>query len=150
MQNNSKKVLLVFFLLAFFIGGCSTKSKYAFLDNNHKIVDTSLQQLSKRHLEYWNLYAQKRFSKTYLYEMPHQRFLHPLSWYVNFNSRYAENNTTYIQKEIIRLNPHEAIVKTKKITPFKSMMFNDKWYLIDHIWYHQMKTSILPLPFTMD
>lgn len=131
--------------------GCQLHSQSQYIKPIEKNFENPmLNKLKQRNLEYWNLFAQKKFTKTYQFEMPHQRFLHSLKWYKEFNTKYNDTNATFEQLNIQLIDKNKAVVKMRKILPSSSHIFDDKWYYVDGVWYHQMKTTILPLPFEMD
>jgi hypothetical protein len=137
------KQLFALTALLFFLSGCEPKHTYAFKDANLTLKNEKEELLSKTHLAYWEAMSKKEFEKTYMYEMPYQRFIKPLWWYKEFN---AGNNKHYqvIQKEIMYDDNHTAKVITSYIKEKTKSIFKDTWYYIDGIWYHKMKTSKLP------
>lgn len=149
MKKNAKVVLSAIVLI-FFIVGCQAFHSAHVKPIEKEYKDKALDALKQRSLKYWDLFARRKFAKAYQFEMPHQRFLHSLSWYETFNQKYADANTTFEQLDIKRIDKDRAIVKMKKISPSATYIFDDKWYLIDGIWYHQMKTTVIPLPFDVD
>ena len=130
-------------LFAFLVSGCTTHYHYALKDDNLSLQTPSLQALSKRHLQYWELRSTKDFKSSYGFELPYQRYIHSLDWYLTFNS---PNNAGFqtTQKEItISEEGTKAVIETIASFNGKISYLNDTWFLVDGTWYHQFNDNLL-------
>ena len=149
MMNNKLKLFLsvLFFLLIMM--GCAMKNSISFvkLQENNQTVLEKYQNLIQRYREYWNYFSKKDFRRAYDYELPYQRFLHPYSWYQEFN-RPNDQSYTIILLSIHPLNDFTAILNSKYVSEDNKTVsfFKDKWILVNGRWFHKMKTSKIPLP----
>jgi hypothetical protein len=137
------KIYLPLLVLVLFFVGCEEPRSYAFKDENRTYSSKKLQELSERHLEFWEAFSKKDFNTTYRYELPYLQFIKSLKWYNTFN---LANNKHYsiIQKDIKVKRDDFALIKTQYKLKENSYIFNDPWYLVDGIWYHEFSTSKLP------
>ncbi|WP_199201740.1 MULTISPECIES: hypothetical protein [unclassified Nitratiruptor] len=128
-----------------FLSGCAHKVTLAQISPKFQSKSSKERQLVQRYKEYWDYFAKKQFEKAYYYELPHQRFLHSLKWYKEFNEPNDQNYTT-ILRSINFPNNYTANIHSTYISQDKKTSFNftDKWYLIGGEWYHLMKTTKLP------
>lgn len=150
MRKNFFYGLIFLFLASFFVG-CAHKSSLVKINPHFQEKSEKVLQLEQRYQEYWDYFSKKEFDKAYSYELPHQRFLHPLQWYKTFNQSNDQNYTTILDS-IKLLNGDSANVKSRYISSDKktSFEFEDKWYFIHGKWYHVMKTSRLPIANPLD
>ncbi len=141
MKYSYSFLVILFILIS---SGCEKKYIYTSKTNDMVIKDKKSEALSERAMDYWESFSAKDFNSTYQYELPFQQYLKSKLWYVRFN---AGNTKGYFleQKEIEYIDENRAIIKIK-FSKNKSggHMISDRWYLIDGVWYHKMKTSILP------
>lgn len=136
------KLFLLIVSIIFLIG-CEKSRKYALIDANITFSSKSIENLSKRHLDYWEAMSKRDFNTTFSYELPYLQFIKSKKWYANFNQ---SNNYHYsiIQKNIILKTPHIASIKTFYELNDNTYTFEDHWYLVNDSWYHKFKTSKLP------
>jgi len=139
-----KSMLLLAILFAFL--GCSSSYTYVSKLPSAETKKPILQQLSDRHLKFWELFSEKRFDDTYTIELPHLQFQKSLEWYHDF---YSTNNKGYTvsQVAIKEVDDNRAIVITRSQTKGGLITeFEDRWVLVDQKWYHYFEFSKLPSP----
>jgi hypothetical protein len=140
----------LFFLAAFFsillIAGCSMHTEYRFVSSSPtlELSDSSLKELSVRHKEYWELRANKESEKSYLYELPYLRFLHPYQKYETFTAS-SRKKFKVVQFSITKTDADRAIVKHELILDQQTRaQIDDYWVLVSGKWYHYFEFSKLP------
>ena len=143
--------LIIFLVIMMWSIGCSQKTTFVKIDPKYQVKSSHLKQLERRYKEYWNSFSQKRFKKSYYYELPHQRFIYSLQWYQDFN-KPNDQNYTIILKSIKLKNDYEAHIKSQYVSSDNktSSNFIDKWYFVNGKWYHLMKTSRFDLAKTLE
>lgn len=134
---------IALFFLLFTFSGCEPKYQFASLDENLSFKSSEERSLSKRHLAYWELMSQKKFTETYDFELPYQRYIYGEEWYHKF---FEGNNKEYkiIFKALEWLDEHSAVVHTEYIRQKNRHTFKDKWFYVNGKWYHMFPTSKLP------
>lgn len=98
--------------------------------------------LKNRFISYWSFRANKEFYKTYKFELPYLKYIHPKEEYEDFfadaprikrisiKNISCKNNICYIGMVL-------SIYKNK-------VYYKDKWIKVDNVWYHRFKDSALP------
>jgi len=126
--------------------GCSAHYMYALKDPSVSIYDANTKALSQRHMEFWELFAQKHLDKTYDMELPHLRFEKSLEWYREFNAG-NEKNYTITQLSFETVDKNRMIVRSRfQNKEGTSYVFPDYWVLVEGKWYHFFEFSKLPSP----
>jgi hypothetical protein len=135
--------LILISLVLSLILGCEKKYDYALKDINLTLKGKLQEQLSTRHLDYWEYRSKKEFKKSYMYEIPYQRYLKPLKWYKAFLDDNREHYT--MTQKLITINDN---VRAQVTTTFQyedhSYTFKDPWFLVNKTWYHKFRSSNLP------
>jgi hypothetical protein len=139
-----KMVTLIGLLLSITLfSGCEKKYKFVSRDTNLTLTTEKEKELSRRYMDYWEVYSQKNFDESYKFELPYQNFIKGKEWYDNF---FSTNNKNYkvIQKSIEFKDPDSAVIETQYIRKKNTHVFYDCWYYVNGTWYHKYKTSKLP------
>lgn len=141
-------LLLIFVGAAFLFLGCSdrlSKSKYVSVDENVSLETESLRALRNRFVEYWDARSLHEFDKTYMYEMPYQRFLKPFDVYSGeLSVTFNEYNTVL---KAIRFENEEkdtATVFREYIKDDVVLHQKTVWYLVNGTWYRKYAFSLFP------
>lgn len=145
IETTTKTVLII--CTAFLMTGCfNTFNNIKYVKIENKEIEKKYQTLTQRFIRYWDLFSKKEFDKAYYYELPHQRFIHTLKWYKNFNQPNEKGYTISLVK-ITPVNRYQVKIKSRYTSSDKkdSFTFDDEWFKIDNMWFHVMKTSRLPV-----
>jgi hypothetical protein len=98
--------------------------------------------LKNKFIQYWSLRAEKKFDKTYKFEMPYLRYLYSKDWYEDFFSTAPKIRKISIKKidcknNICRIG---IVLYTKR----NYIYIFDKWIKVDNVWYHRFNDRLLP------
>jgi len=112
------------------------------------VVPSSLklpQGLKERFVSYWEKRGEKKFSKTYSYEIPYLQYLHSRDWYQNFFIDAPQFKVIAIHK-LYECGTKSCILGIKLYRKKSSdpIYLHDKWIKIDGVWYHKYRDSYLP------
>lgn len=98
--------------------------------------------LKNRFVNYWNYRAHKEFYKTYKFELPYLKYIHPKEEYEDFF-----NDAPRIKKVMVKhLECKDNICYVGMVLKIgrEYVYYKDKWIKVDNIWYHRFKDSALP------
>ncbi len=130
-----KRLTLVLLLLA-------SSLFAAEFDFKTDIIDASLKSSFKT---YWNYRADKKFYKTYSYELPYLDYLHSQDWYEDFFAKSMRLKKIVIKKVQCKDEKCKiAFVFYTKSMPKDGHYFTDEWVNLDNKWYHSYNDNPLP------
>ena len=110
--------------------------------NTKEITNSSLQKSFKA---YWGARADKKFYKTYAFEVPYLNYLHTQDWYEDYFAKSMRMKKITIKKvvckdEICMIH----FVFNPKSKPKDEHYLIDNWLQLDGKWYHSYNDNPLP------
>jgi len=133
-------ILIVF--IAIIMVGCSLHRPKPFTYQEKK------ELLSKRFVGYWEARTKGDYKKSWLYELPFQRYLKSYKWYKEMAPGYKGVQVKL--NKILSMTQNEAIIERKILYSKKNWVLKkDKWFYIKDNWYHKFYQSVFP-PETQD
>jgi len=151
MKINS---IIIYIITIILFLGCSAKNKH--LKSKHlKITDVYVKQyifkndnlqqkLIQRFKEYWHYRQKGDYNKSYMFELPYQRYLMPFPKYKALAAGSYVGKKTVLEKINLDKKNSQAILQRKVYFNNLYRIKKDKWLYINGQWYHKFYQSILP------
>lgn len=127
-----KKAVLIISLLSFLFAVDITYNKGVLIP----------ESLKNSFNKYWSLRADKRFYKTYQYELPYLNYLHSQEWYEDFFS--TAPRIKKIKVKWVKCTKTKCKIGMILKIGKENVFYIDTWVNVDNRWYHKYNDNALP------
>ena len=104
------------------------------------------KSLKKSFQNYWENRGNKRFYKTYAYELPYLDYLHTQEWYEDYFAKAMRIKKITVKKVICKDEKCRIdFVFNPKSKPRDEDFHIDSWLKMDGKWYHSYNDNPLPV-----